>query len=176
MRIPIESSTSYRGRNSRPNWLVFSAFVGLTLIIGAFGASLAPRVSAAAAAWYSHLAKPEWAPPTSWFGPLWTMVFALLVGTAGWLVWSERYHRARNAALAAFSVQLILTALWAPVFFGARNVGAGLFLIVALWLALIWTLREFATVKSAAAWALLPYVAWVSFLAALNLGIWRMNQ
>ena len=73
-------------------------------------------------------------------------------------------------------MQLILTTLWAPVFIGSRNVGGGLFLIVALWLALIWTLREFATVKSAAAWALLPYVAWVSFLAALNLGIWRMNQ
>jgi benzodiazapine receptor len=176
MRIPIESSTSYRGRNSRPNWLAFSAFVALTLIAGAFGASLSPRVSAAAAAWYGRLAKPEWAPPTAWFGPLWTMVLAVLVGTAGWLVWSERYHRERNAALAAFSVQLILTALWAPVFFGARSVGGGLFLIVALWLALAWTLREFATVKPAAAWALLPYVAWVSFLAALNLGIWRMNQ
>ena len=34
MRIPIESSTSYRGRNSRPNWLAFSAFVALTLITG----------------------------------------------------------------------------------------------------------------------------------------------
>jgi benzodiazapine receptor len=176
MRILIESSTSYRGRNSRPNWLAFSAFVALTLIIGAFGASLSPRMSGAAAGWYTHLAKPDWAPPTSWFGPLWTMVFATLVGTAGWLVWSERYHRERNAALTAFSVQLVLTALWAPVFFGARSVGGGLFLVVALWLALAWTLREFARVKPAAAWALMPYVAWVSFLAALNLGIWRMNQ
>jgi translocator protein len=176
MRIPIESSTSYRGRNSRPNWLVFSAFIALTLIIGAVGVSLSPRVSAAAAGWYTRLAKPDWAPPTSWFGPLWTMVLALLVGTAGWLVWSERYHRERNAALAAFSVQLVLAALWAPVFFWARNVGGGLFLIVALWLALVWTLREFAAVKPAAAWAMLPYVAWISFLAALNLGIWRMNQ
>jgi tryptophan-rich sensory protein len=55
-------------------------------------------------------------------------------------------------------------------------VGGGLFLIVALWLALVWTLREFAAVKPAAAWMMLPFVAWVSLLAALNLGIWRMNQ
>ena len=151
MRIPIESSTSYRGRNSRPNWLVFSAFVGVTLVIGAFGASLSPRVSAAAAAWYSHLAKPEWAPPTSWFGPLWTMVFALLVGTAGWLVWSERYHRARNVSLLAYAVQLLINALWVPVFFGAKNIGAALFIIVALWLSVAWTLREFSRVKPAAA-------------------------
>jgi translocator protein len=176
MRIPVESRTSYRGRNSRPNWVVLSAFVALTLAIGAFGAVLSPRVSAGAAAWYQHLAKPDWAPPTAWFGPVWAMVFAMLVAISGWLVWSERYHRGRNAALAAFSVQLTLTALWAPVFFGSRNVGGGLFLIVALWLALIWSLREFAAVKPAAAWALLPYVAWVSFLAALNLGIWRLNQ
>jgi len=45
-----------------------------------------------------------------------------------------------------------------------------------LWLALVWTLREFAAVKPAAAWMMLPFVAWVSLLAALNLGIWRMNQ
>ena len=66
----------------------------------------------------------------------------VLMGIAAWLIWRERYHRSRNAALAAYGVQLLLNAAWAPVFFGARNIGAGLFVIVALWLAIAWTVAR----------------------------------
>ena len=32
MRIPIDSGTSFRGRNSRPNWLVLAAFIGAIVL------------------------------------------------------------------------------------------------------------------------------------------------
>jgi benzodiazapine receptor len=69
-----------------------------------------------------------------------------------------------------------LNAAWVPLFFGARNIGAGLFVIVALWLAIVWTIREFLPVRPLAAWLMLPYWAWVSFSMALNFSIWRINQ
>jgi translocator protein len=175
MRIPIESSTSYRGRNSRPNWLMLAAFVGSALAAGAVGAIFSPAVSAAASHWYAMLAKPEWAPPNSWFGPVWIALYVLM-GVAAWLIWRERYHRSRSTALAAYTIQLLLNAAWAPLFFGAKNIGAGLFAIVALWLSIAWTIREFAVVKSAAAWLLAPYLIWVGFASALNLAIWKLNQ
>jgi translocator protein len=175
MRIQIESSTSYRGRNARPNWVILAAFIAGALLAGAIGAVFSPGVSAAANHWYAMLAKPPWAPPNSWFGPVWTVLYVLM-GTSAWLIWRERYHRSRAAALAAYAVQLLLNAVWAPLFFGARNIGAGLFVIVALWLAIAWTIREFATVKAAAAWMLAPYLIWVGFASALNLSIWKLNQ
>jgi translocator protein len=174
VRIHIESSTSYRGRNSRPNWLVLAAFVGLALAAGAAGAIFSPAGSAAAAEWYAPLSKPAWAPPNSWFAPVWTALY-LLMGTAAWLVWRERYHRKRSVALTLYAVQLLLNALWAPLFFGGRSIGAGLFISVALWLTVIWTIREFGFVRALAAWLLAPYVIWVSYAMALNLGIWRLN-
>jgi benzodiazapine receptor len=174
MRIPIESSTSYRGRNSRPNWLALLVFVGLALAAGIVGALYSPGVSGASAAWYDSLTKPPWTPPPAWFGPVWIALYVLM-GTSAWLIWRERYHRGRIAALLAYAIQLILNALWAPLFFGNRNIGAGLFLIVALWLAVAWTLREFARVTSSAAWLLVPYLAWVSLAVALNLSLWRYN-
>jgi tryptophan-rich sensory protein len=174
MRIPIDSSTSYRGRNSRPNWLILGAFVAAALAAGAVGALFSPGVSAAAGQWYGMLAKPEWAPPNSWFGPVWTALYVSM-GMSAWLIWRERYHRGRSAALAAYAIQLLLNATWAPLFFGLKNIGAGLFVIVALWLAIVWTIREFAVVKGAAAWMLAPYLIWVSFASALNLAFWRMN-
>lgn len=174
MRILIDSSTSYRGRNSRPNWLIFAAFVAAALAAGALAALFSPRMSAAANHWYATLAKPVWAPPNSWLGPGWLALYVLM-GTAAWLVWRERYHRSRGAALAAYAVQLLLNATWAPLFFGNKNIGAGLFVIVALWLAIAWTIREFAVVKAAAAWLMAPYLICVGGACALNLAIWKLN-
>jgi benzodiazapine receptor len=175
MRIPIVSRTSYRGRNSRPNWLILAASIGVALAAGAPGAVFSPRMSAAANHWYAMLVKPAWAPPSSWLGPVWLALYVLM-GTSAWLIWRERYHRGRSAALAAYAIQLMLNALWAPLFFGAGNIGAGLFVIVALWLSIIWTIREFAVVRAAAAWMLAPYLIWVGIESALNLSIWKLNQ
>lgn len=175
MRIPVDSATSYRGRNARPNWLTLAAFIAAALGAGALGALFSPAVSAAANHWYALLAKPAWAPPNGWFAPVWAVLYALM-GTSAWLVWRERYHRGRGPALAAYAIQLILNAAWAPLFFGARNIGAGLFVIVALWLAVAWTIREFAAVKAEAAWMLAPYLLCVSFASALNFALWKMHQ
>ncbi len=174
MRIPIESSTTYRGRNSRPNWLALLAFVALGFAAGGLGAAFSPAFSAASASWYADLAKPAWTPADQLFGPVWTALY-LLIAVAVWIIWGERYHRGRNAALFAFAVQLVLNAVWAPLFFGSRNIGLGLLVIVALWLSLVWTVREFWTVKVLAALLMLPYLGWVSFAAALNIAIWRHN-
>jgi len=174
MRIPIESSTSYRGRNSRPNLPALTLFVLLALGAGALGAVFSPGISASATQWYAGLAKPGWLPPQNWFAPVWVGLYVLM-GIAAWLIWRERYHRGRTTAIAAYAVQLLLNALWLPLFFGLKNIDAGLFDIVALWLAIGWTLREFARVRIAAAVILVPYFLWVSFATAINLGIWKLN-
>ncbi len=175
MRIPIESSTSYRGRNSRPNLPALASFLVLSLCAGAAGALFTPGFSASAAHWYAALAKPGWLPPQNWFAPIWTALYVLMA-IAAWIIWRERYHRGRAAAISAFCIQLLLNAMWAPVFFGLKNIGAGLFAIVALWLAVGWTMREFARVKPGAALILVPYFLWVTFAAAINLAVWRLNS
>jgi tryptophan-rich sensory protein len=174
MRIPIEGATSYRGRNARPNWSVLAAFIASSAGAGALGALFSPAVSGSANHWYATLAKPAWAPPNSWFAPLWTVLYVMM-GTSAWLIWRERYHRGRNAALAAYTLQILLNAAWSPLFFGARNIGAGLFVSVALWSSIAWTMREFAAVKAAAAWMLAPYLIWIGFASALNLALWKLN-
>ena len=168
MRIPVESSTSYRGRNARPNWVVLLLFVGVALGVGSLGLLFLPGP------WYAALIKPSWTPPDRWFGPIWTVLY-LAMSLAAWLVWSERYHQGRNVSLLVYALQLFVNALWIPIFFGGKSIGAALFIIVALWLSIAWTLREFARVKPAAAWLLVPYLAWVSLAVALNLSIWKHN-
>jgi benzodiazapine receptor len=174
MRIPIESATTYRGRNSRPNLPALTLFVGLAFGVGVFAYLFTPAASAAAAQWYAILVKPPWLPPQTWFAPVW-MALYLLMGISAWLVWRERYHRLRSMAITAYVIQLLLNAAWAPLFFGLKNIGLGLFEIVAMWSAVGWTMREFARVKPLAALTLAPYFLWVTFAAAMNLAIWKLN-
>ncbi|HTD72294.1 MAG TPA: TspO/MBR family protein [Steroidobacteraceae bacterium] len=174
MRIPIESSTSYRGRNSRPNFPALALFLVVALAAGVLGALFSPGFSAPAAHWYAMLAKPDWLPPQKWFAAVWIALYVLMAAAA-WIIWRERYHRGRSAAIGAYGIQLLLNALWAPAFFGLKNIGAGLFDIVALWLAVGWTMREFARVRPAAAAILVPYFLWVTFAAAANLAVWKLN-
>jgi tryptophan-rich sensory protein len=175
MRIPVDSTTSYRGRNARPNWLALLGFIAVALAAGALAALVSPARSTAVAAWYAGLAKPPWVAPSSWFTPVWAVLYVLMAAGA-WLISRERYHRRQNVALGAYAIQLLLNAAWAPLFFSARNVGFGLLDVVALWLAVAWTIREFHSVQRAAAWLLLPYWLWVSYAMALNFSLWRLNQ
>jgi translocator protein len=174
MRIPIESSTSYRGRHSGPNLPALALFLMLALGAGALGALFSPGFSTSAAHWYLGLVKPDWLPPQKLFAPIWTAQYVLMA-IAAWIIWRERYHRGRSAAITAFCIQLVLNALWAPVFFGMKNIDAGLFDIVVLWLTVGWTMREFSRVAPSAAVILVPYFLWITFAAAINLGIWKLN-
>lgn len=47
--------------------------------------------------------------------------------------------------------------------------------IVALWAVLAVTVVGFWRVTPAAGALMVPYLAWVTFAAALNLSIWRLN-
>jgi translocator protein len=174
MRIPIESSTSYRGRNSRPNFPALLLFVVLALGAGAVAYRFSPFGSAAAAQWYAMLVKADWLPPRTMLVPIWAALYVLMA-IAARVLWRERFHRGRTAAIFAYSLQLLLNAVWAPLFFGFRNIGLGLFEIVALWVAVGWTMREFARVKFAAAMTIFPYFAWMTVCVAMALSLWKLN-
>ena len=65
---------------------------------------------------------------------------------------------------------------WSLVFFGRRDPGAGLVVIVLLWAAIVATIAEFWRTRRLAGVLLLPYLAWVTFATILNAEIWRLNE
>jgi tryptophan-rich sensory protein len=62
-----------------------------------------------------------------------------------------------------------------PLFFGLKHPGLAFAEILLLWLAIAATIAAFRPVSRAAAWLLVPYLVWVSFAAALNFTLWRLN-
>jgi benzodiazapine receptor len=157
------------GRFGSPEILALAGFLGAN---GAVALISGLATASSVRSWYPALAKPSWTPPPWVFGPAWTLLY-VLTAVAGWLVWRRAGW---SGALAAFGVQLVLNGAWSFCFFGARSPLAGLVDIALLWAAIVVTLELFRRVDRAAAWLLAPYLAWVTFAAALNLEIWRLNR
>jgi tryptophan-rich sensory protein len=126
--------------------------------------------------WYPTLAKPWFTPPDWLFPPVWTLLYALM-GAAAALVWMAEpvSRRRRRWAMGVFGAQLGLNLAWSSVFFGLQTVDGGLIVIVPLWISIVWTMERFARIRSVAAWLLAPYLAWVSYAAALNIALVQLN-
>jgi tryptophan-rich sensory protein len=124
--------------------------------------------------WYATLTKPTWNPPAWVFGPVWTLLFAMM-GLAAYLVWQKGIRKTQvRQAIVVFVAQLILNISWSYVFFTLHSPGGAFVEIIGLWFMILATIVAFARVSKPAAWLLLPYILWVSFAAVLNYSIWQL--
>lgn len=124
--------------------------------------------------WYASLEKPSWNPPNWIFGPVWAVLY-LMMAVSAWLIWRERGWQGGRIPLMIFAAQLVLNAAWSWLFFGQYRPDLALVDIVALWLAIVTTIRVFQPISRTAAWLLVPYLCWVTFATLLNLALWRLN-
>ena len=97
-------------------------------------------------------------------------------GLAAWLVWARRDRKPVFGAMAAFSCQLILNAVWPALFFGLRSPVAAFVEIALLWGVIVATVALFWRIRSVAAVLMIPYGLWVTFAACLNFAIWQINS
>lgn len=143
-------------------------------VVTFLAAALGARASISAAEFYAGLALPAWAPPASVFGPVWTLLYALMA-LAAWLVWRQGGWRAATPALVLYLLQLALNVLWSWLFFGWKQGALAFADILLLLVLIVATVVAFHRARPAAAWLLLPYLAWVAFASALNFAVWQAN-
>lgn len=124
--------------------------------------------------WFDGLAKPGIYPPPATFGIVWTVLYVLM-GLALALVATAAGARGRGLAVGLFVVQLALNLAWSPLFFGAHQITAALYLLFAIDLAVIATIAAFYRVRPRAALLLVPYLAWVLFATVLNWQFLSLN-
>lgn len=164
----MTSAASIRAKYS---WLALVAAVVICFAVaGLGGLATAPNIDG----WYAGLAKPSWTPPPWVFGPVWSALY-LTMAVAAWLVWRRDGFSAGAVPLALFGVQLALNGVWSWLFFALQSPAVALVDIVLLWAAIVATTVIFWRRSTLAGALLVPYVAWVSFAAALNYAIWRLN-
>ena len=146
-------------------------FVGLCLAVGALGGWV---TAGSVKDWYPTLHKPLFNPPNCLFGPVWTVLYAMM-GVAAWRVWCKAWGNRARRPLALFALQLALNLGWSVAFFGLERLGPSVAVILVLELAVVATALAFRPIDRIAAWLLVPYVAWVGFATILNIAIWRLN-
>ncbi len=157
-------------------WRGFLGLLAAILLPLGAGALGSIPTASAVPTWYQQIKKPSWNPPSWVFGPVWTILYAMM-GTAVWLVWrSGSERRDVRTAIGLYGGQLTLNALWTPIFFGLKAPGLALAEIVPLWGMLAATVVQFFRIRPAAGLLLLPYLAWTTFATALNAEVWRLNR
>src|SRR5512140_1540215 len=107
----------------------------LCQLAGAIGVLSSPTGNSP---WYQSLAKPSFNPPGWIFGPVWTILYAMM-GISLWLLLRAGWAEAKWAIL-LFATQLLLNALWTPSFFRWHEIGWALADIVAMELLIVATI------------------------------------
>ncbi len=145
--------------------LIAVGLVFLDLVLGQL--ATLPKL----ASWYAGLAKPAFTPPNAVFGPVWTLLYALMA-LAFWRILILPEQKGRKWAIGAFLAQLALNVLWSYAFFAAESPLLGLYdiipqvVLVAATLTLFWRLDRLAGI------CLAPSLLWVSYAGLLNFAIW----
>ena len=168
--------TSRTSSSTVKNILVLILFIALPLGIGFAGSML---TSEHIDGWYAAANKAPWNPPNSVFGPVWTVLY-ILIGIAGWLLW--RKQPVTSNLMKLFWLQLILNAVWSPLFFGGYAYFGtfALWLAVAVIVALIITLALLITGcfkqgHQLAGALLAPYLLWGAYASTLNIYLALFN-
>lgn len=144
------------------------------LLLCFVAAGVGAWASAHAAIFYGGLNQPSWAPPAWLFGPVWTLLYALM-GIAAWMVWRVGGFAPARAALTLFIAQLAVNALWTWLFFAWHHGAVACVDIAVLWVLIGITMVRFWRIRPLAGALLAPYLAWVTFASALSFAVWHLN-
>lgn len=121
--------------------------------------------------WYDGLAKPFFNPPAWLFGPVWTVLYAM-IAVAGWRNWMRD---ANGNLMKIWFAQLALNFTWSPVFFTYHwMLFAAFIIIVMIVLTILYILKTWNKDRLSG-WLMVPYLCWIGFAALLNISLWWLN-
>ena len=127
--------------------------------------------------WYYGLIQPSWKPPDWLFGPAWTTLFGLMAwsGVIAWRASAALALETRQRLLALWAINAVLNVAWSLLFFKLQRPDLAVIEVCLLWASIALLIRHLRPYAPKAGWLLWPYLAWVSFAAALNAAVVYLN-
>ena len=123
--------------------------------------------------WYLNLIKPPLTPPNWVFGPVWSLLYVSLL--ISFIIFAKNNIQNKKTGYVYFAIQLLLNIIWTPVFFGMKNIPAGLVIIILLDIFVSLTIFEFLKISKVSGMILIPYFVWILFATYLNIGYLILN-
>lgn len=125
--------------------------------------------------WYQTLIKPTWAPPSWLFGPVWTVLYAIIAVSYGYVAYLFFTKRIPFIILLPFILNLIFNALFTPIQFGLQNNILAMIDIFLVLGTLVWALMGIYNYVPWVAYVNIPCVAWVCFATVLQVTVTVLN-
>ncbi|MFC1490347.1 TspO/MBR family protein [Candidatus Latescibacterota bacterium] len=129
--------------------------------------------------WYSQLIKPIWSPPSWLFGPVWTVLYAIIMVTYGTVFYKAFTKQIPWIVALPFALNLLFNFAFTPIQFGLKNnllASLDILLVVGT---LIWALYAVWHTVPKLHWIVytnIPYLLWGSFATCLQLTITYLNR
>ena len=118
---------------------------------------------------YKELVQPKLAPPGIVFPIVWNILY-LLMSIAGIIAKNEDENNIK-----IYYFQLILNALWTPIFFTLKLYFPALIELIILLITVICMTNRYKEYNRVTLYLLLPYIAWLLFALYLNFAVMVLN-
>lgn len=129
--------------------------------------------------WYSQLIRPTWSPPAWLFGPVWTVLYAIIAISFGTVFYKVFTKQIPWMVALPFALNLFFNFFFTPIQFGLKNNLLASLDILLVFTTLSWALYVIWHVSPSLRWIAyvnIPYLLWVTFATCLQLTITYLNK
>jgi len=125
--------------------------------------------------WYQQLIKPTWSPPSWLFGPVWSVLYVIIVASFGTVIYRSFTGKLSWLIALPFILNIVFNIAFTPLQFGLKsNTLAAIDILLVLG-TLIWALVAIYPHLRWVALVNIPYLLWVMFATVLQLTITYLN-
>ncbi len=127
------------------------------------------------AEFYTELIRPAWAPPAFLFGPVWAVLYFVIVISFGYVFYRALKKEISFTIVLPFILNLIFNFAFTPLQFGLQNNLLAFIDILLVLATLIWAMIAVYPKMKWVALVNIPYLLWVSFATVLQGAITYLN-
>lgn len=125
---------------------------------------------------YAKLIQPSWAPPSWVFGPVWSVLYLIIIYTFGTVFYKASTHQIPAIVALPFALNIIFNLAFTPLQFGLKNNALASVDILLVLGTLVWALIAIWPHMHWVSYANMPYLLWVLFATGLQLTITYLNR